>query len=52
MRMIQVLPDFLACLGGRGMVAVVAAPCGLQGPLTQRIMEVYPPASPPLQESC
>ena len=29
------------------MVVVVAAPCGLQDPLTQRIMEVYPPRTPP-----
>ena len=49
MRMIQVLPEFLSCLGGRGMVVVVAAPCGLQDPLTvltQRIMEVSPPQPP------
>ena len=47
MRMIQVLQDFLSCLGGRDMVAVVATPCGLQSPLTQRIREVYPPRAPP-----
>ena len=45
------LQDFLSSLGGRDMVAVVAAPCGLQDPLTRRIRGVYPPATP-LQEIC
>ena len=47
MRRLQVRQDFQnSCLGGCDVVAVVAAPCGLQSPLAQEAGRFTPPRPP------
>ena len=48
MRMIQVLQEIIfSCLGGRDVVAVVAAPCGLQDPAHPKKSGGLPPRTRP-----